>query len=54
MVWHDEERFLAEAKPLELHRGGGHGERFARPNDVREQRVATVEYARDGICLMWA
>ena len=52
MVWHDEERFLAEAKPLELHRGGGHGECLARPDDVREQRVAAVEHARDGIRLM--
>ena len=54
MVRHHKQALVTEPQPFHLHRGGCHCECLARAYNVGEQRVASVDYPRDGVLLMLA
>ena len=52
MVRHHKEGFLAQPKPLGLHRGRHHLKGFARAHLMGQQRVAAVQDMGDGVLLV--
>ena len=54
MVRHNEHGFAAQSKALGLHRGSRHCKGLARTNLVREQGIAAIEDASNGVALVLA